>query len=798
MSAPKKRRITASQRQVSDVDTNAVVVCEELVDAIHLEHIKQLRLPQTLATAVSLLHTRSKEAGFGWYSVAYEQKHGRLYAKGPSLQRLKGWVLRMSTPDLYWDIDMKNAAPNCLAFVLKTEFGVVPPTLQWYIDDRDEIFVRLTQKYDDLKYVTPSQFKKAFLSSMHGGNHLTTFCDLGIKVNGPVPELTDFEGEIHDVSLRLRNTSKYAKIWHEINMDDSRINKHGSFISIVWQTVEAEILMHMHEFFTRAKEKVCVLKHDGLYLYRNGRAYDFPVSELRRCEASIKEVIGIDISLCEKQLTQTSADIDAYYGPKNLALIRSDFDRLVYQVMRTGFKKSYKRFDGFIMKPHTQIPGVYVRGEEGTHFINEVSVKNHLLCSEIEKKKVWFDSCDHPRFPLVTAKDFANNAISFINGYLDTDTLIFTLWENVQDPPLTRHYFEKVLPSNPNQPTPLWNRILYEQLSYENDDGTLNTDIVDAFEELLGRTFYPIGKYDNWQKCPMVVGDANTGKSSIAECIIKMFPPGDVGAITASFEPRFGLQSLSEKRIVVVPDMPMDIHKRLTASDFQSMVTGDPVSVAVKYKAAFMIKWAASMIWFGNGTPQWSDVRGAIQRRCVIFKFDNLIRDRITNLVQRIVQDELVFIILRALTKYRQKVDSVGTGDYWKSLPERLREWSIETSTQTDPMADFIINGSDYYQVTHKPGHKTSFADLKRAFLNYMQYDRKVKNPKMPTDMHCIKKAGFTIKRLNICKVCGEHAKKTVCGDHYKPQNRSRLTCFLDMEIIKLKDREQHEPFFVG
>jgi hypothetical protein len=70
------------------------------------------------------------------------------------------------------------------------------------------------------------------------------------------------------------------------------------------------------------------------------------------------------------------------------------------------------------------------------------------------------------------------------------------------------------------------------------------------FEVLLGRLFYPVGKFDNWQVMPFLKGDANTGKSTVLNLIRSMFPAGSVGVITASQEAKFGLESRACTRSV--------------------------------------------------------------------------------------------------------------------------------------------------------------------------------------------------------------------------------------------------------
>ena len=81
-------------------------------------------------------------------------------------------------------------------------------------------------------------------------------------------------------------------------------------------------------------------------------------------------------------------------------------------------------------------------------------------------------------------------------------------------------------------------------------------NLCDMLEVLIGRLFYQVGKYDQWQVMPFLKGDANTGKSTVIYLVSKMFPAGSAGSITANLESGFGLEALFTKRLVTIPDLP--------------------------------------------------------------------------------------------------------------------------------------------------------------------------------------------------------------------------------------------------
>ena len=151
-----------------------------------------------------------------------------------------------------------------------------------------------------------------------------------------------------------------------------------------------------------------------------------------------------------------------------------------------------------------------------------------------------------------------------------------------------------------------------------------------------------------------MMGDANTGKGTVCDLVKRMFSPGSVGVITATQEQQFGLESLCQKRLIMIPDLPKKFGKIINQSDFQSMVTGEGVSVARKNKTAISDQdWTVPMLRAGNYLPDYNDNSGSISRRLVVFLFSVLITARNTALKDTIIRDELVTLMIRCMVRYR-------------------------------------------------------------------------------------------------------------------------------------------------
>jgi hypothetical protein len=637
--------------------------------------------------------------------------------------------------------------------------------------------------------------KKAVLSVIHDG-------DYTVVLGRSVPILDEMKLQVADAMERMRGKLENVDMWMAVQQ---KPNPKATFTAYVWQSLESEILMTMLKHITSEGYAVGVLKHDGLLVERT--SVSCPVSLLRSCEEAIDTEVGVRVTLTEKSHEATHSDIDKLYGPMSLFTLRKDVDKVKYMCMREAMTNGYKRMGLDILAPHASIPGVFTelpnQAGGAQNFINRVIHKHNLDLTSMDKVVDWFQKCTHPRFELLSRSSFDDGVISFLDGFLSIRTALgtpmeFIRWQDHQEtPPLTRHFFDQLFPvaaweSNTFR-TPKWDTILADQLI--SDDG--DDDVVQTLEQMIGRLFFPIEAFDNWQQCPMIIGDANTGKSSVCDIIRAMFPALDVGIISSSLESQFGLDAVAHKRVVLVPDMPTDIHKKLNASDFQSMVTGENISVAKKYKDAQMIEWKCPMFWVGNEYPNWKDAKGSIKRRCCIFKFENLVKNRVTNLVRHIVKDELVLIMLRCLRRYKERAYEIEGEDWAGNCPDKLKEWSQEASIQMNPQAEFLANGSDYYRIIYEEGAQTSLNDFRQAYKNYMQFDKGVKNPQLSTDRYATKAAGFIDKKVQICTTCDKPCTRTTCGDHYNAQNRTKKVFFTNMRIIKLKGREQHQVQFV-
>lgn len=783
---PAKRNKKASKEED---DREVVCTLVERVDATKLENITQLWLsPSNASCASSLLATVVKSSG--WNHAVYKRakgNFGRVYA-GSSLQTLKGWITRVVAGHFYTEIDIHGCAPTIVHHLAESLFGINLPMMEQYIVDRAELFERTRTQTPALQNASDAVLKKAFLVAMHGGSYKKFFRENHIELDVyDCPPLAAWVDECARITTRLKNDDAF-----QFEQD----NGDASFLAHAWQSVEVRVLMLLKEFFTNQKmtqtsTTVGVLKHDAVLIEYPFPDVPFPDEVLQAAVRFVRKTIDIKyLQLAEKKLTPTKADWDLFYGAKRLDAIHYPLEKVVHLVSFDADKHNYKRMNDQLYVEHKTIPCVWAPLKPLLEYINEVTTAAHHSTPPMTQCMDWAQNVDHPRFRILRPCNFDDSKIAFLNGYMDVTKGNFVPWDAVKPDFFTCHYFEKNFDMGRlhADDTPLWTNLLDYQLAVRKPDGQLDRSCCKLFEATIGRLFVPIGSLDNWQIAPSIIGDANTGKSTIATIVTHMFPPHQVGVIGSSMEDKFGLESFLGKRIIICPDMPVNMHKVVDAANLQSMVTGDPMLIPRKNKSAIQTKWSAPSLWCGNRAFSYTDRNGSIWRRFPLFPFRNLVKNRDTTMQARILNDELVQIIGRCVASYHQHRVVVGSADFWAHVPPMISQGQEEMRNATDELSNFIANGSSYYQIIKKPGAMTNVRELAKAFTNYMQFEKKRRGVVMGSDLFPIKAAGFVIETKYGCKMCPRPHGKINCGTHYDRQNRQKMQWVVDMEILTIKD----------
>ena len=83
-----------------------------------------------------------------------------------------------------------------------------------------------------------------------------------------------------------------------------------------------------------------------------------------------------------------------------------------------------------------------------------------------------------------------------------------------------------------------------------------------------------------------------------------------IKTLSNNVEKKFGLSSIHDALMFIAPEIKGDL--QLEQAEFQSIVSGEEVSIAVKCETAKNFVWKVPGILGGNEVPQWKDKSGSI------------------------------------------------------------------------------------------------------------------------------------------------------------------------------------------
>ena len=237
----------------------------------------------------------------------------------------------------------------------------------------------------------------------------------------------------------------------------------------------------------------------------------------------------------------------------------------------------------------------------------------------------------------------------------------------------------------------------------------------------LGRLLHALGTYDTWQIIPFFKGRGGTGKSTVAHVAKSFFSAADVGVLSNNSEKKFGLQSLIGKLMFLCFELKKNIS--LDQAEFQSMVSGEEVCVAIKNQVAQTIRWNLPGLLCGNEAPGWVDTQGSIARRIAIFSFNFKIADKDSNpeLFKHILGQELAALIIKCNAAYRDMADRHRGEDVWGLLPEYFRKERLSCQRDTDPLYCTIWDDFSY-ELASRDG-----IDTQTCFMPFEEFDQDYK-----------------------------------------------------------------------
>ena len=240
-------------------------------------------------------------------------------------------------------------------------------------------------------------------------------------------------------------------------------------------------------------------------------------------------------------------------------------------------------------------------------------------------------------------------------------------WKGIPTP-----YFDSILETQ---------RFCYDPVTFETN-GREQEEVCNWIFALMGRLRYhkTCTKWDNWQATLFFVGNAATGKSTIADFAQGLFDPQDVGVMQARTERDFGASALLScvggkyrfRPFICAPEMS-STEQGMEQNMWQSIVSRERVTVPIKNVTAQIIVPECQMLMCGNELMNYKDPNGQFSRRVVEVSFMEEVaaQKKDSMLKDRLLGEEVAAWIVKANRAYHEKFRTSGgrKGDLWGFSP---------------------------------------------------------------------------------------------------------------------------------
>jgi hypothetical protein len=231
-------------------------------------------------------------------------------------------------------------------------------------------------------------------------------------------------------------------------------------------------------------------------------------------------------------------------------------------------------------------------------------------------------------------------------------------------------------------PTPQFQRIL----DYQN----FEPEVCKWMYVMVGKLCYDVCEIDKWQVIPFLKGIAKSGKSTIITKIAKKFYDSeDVRTLSNNVERKFGLSSIHDGFMFIAPEVKGDLC--LEQAEFQSLVSGEDISLACKYKKAQSIEWKAPGILAGNEVPNWKDNSGSVLRRIFTWNFGKQVMDADPYLDEKL-DKEFAAIHLKCLRGYLECAQKYSEQDIWNVVPQYFKTIQTQVAMVTNSLQNFLAS----------------------------------------------------------------------------------------------------------
>lgn len=211
------------------------------------------------------------------------------------------------------------------------------------------------------------------------------------------------------------------------------------------------------------------------------------------------------------------------------------------------------------------------------------------------------------------------------------------------------------------------------------------------FLAMLGRIVggFPLNEVDCWQVILIIYGAQGTGKSTLSDLVKSFYNMCDVAVITPNAERQFGLKVLLGALFWCIEETSKHMNG-LNSSDFKCIVSGNWLTVAVKFKDPVVLQFDRPGLITGNNVMHIDDQGGS--RRQMVFNFSNTPTPEQCNgnMLAKMLE-ERANIQMRCVMAYLVHVHMYGKHNIQSKIPQEMKDYRDRVRAENSPLFGFIM-----------------------------------------------------------------------------------------------------------
>lgn len=234
-------------------------------------------------------------------------------------------------------------------------------------------------------------------------------------------------------------------------------------------------------------------------------------------------------------------------------------------------------------------------------------------------------------------------------------------------------------------------------------------ELIRVHQEILG---YLLSAETKAEKAFFFYGSGGNGKSVLVSIITRLVGEKNVSSIPlAEFGKQFGLEGLINKTVNIAAENEMG-GNALKTENFKAIVSGDTITVNIKYYPSISYKPHCKLVFVVNALPDSMDVTHGFFRKLVIVPFPQKFKsnEQDKELTDKLIA-ELPGILNWAIVGLKRLRENNYQISHCKAIDECHRTYYVEQN----PVSEFFLD-----HIVLKEGARTKRSDFYDKYLQWL------------------------------------------------------------------------------